>query len=138
PAREPSPPQPPSTSRGRRPRLVRAAVAALGTLVVAFGALRLAEDRRAAGSLVAEGLIAEGERIVLADFGGPRTDPSLGAIITDVLRADLLEAEVFRVLDPAEVREILRRMQVEDSVPLTGALAREVALRGGVKEIGRA
>lgn len=137
-AREPTPPQPPSpplTSRGRRPRLVRAAIAALGTLVVAFGALRLAEDRRAADSLVAEGLIAEGERIVLADFGGPRTDPSLGAIITDVLRADLLEAEVFRVLDPAEVREILRRMQVEDSVPLTGELAREVALRGGVKAV---
>src|SRR5690606_2991068 len=54
PAREPSPPQPPSTSRSRRPRLVRAAVAALGTIVVAFGALRLAEDRRTAGSLVAE------------------------------------------------------------------------------------
>jgi DNA-binding SARP family transcriptional activator/Tfp pilus assembly protein PilF len=87
------------------------------------------------GSLVAEGAIAAGERIVIADFGGPPTDPGLGEVITEALRTDLLMTEIVRVLDPTDVREVLRRMQVPDDQPLTFDLAREVAIRDGAKAV---
>lgn len=128
----------PRAHRGRLLRRGRLAPVGLGGLVVALGALWLVHARWVAGppepTLVA-GAAERGERIVLADFGSPRTDPALGAVVTDALRIDLLETAALRALDPSEVREILARMHVEGDVPLTGELAREVALRGGVKAV---
>jgi eukaryotic-like serine/threonine-protein kinase len=83
------------------------------------------------GSLVAQGEIRQGELIVLADFGAPADDPSLGAVVTDALRIDLLEASVLHVLEPSEIRDILDRMRLDPDALLTGELAREVALREG-------
>lgn len=119
-------------------RLHALAVAGIGGLLVLGGAYWLMGADRALpprGSLVAEGAIAQGERIVLADFGGPQSDPGLGAVVTDALRIDLVETDVLRVLERSEVREILERMQVQDDVALTAELAREVALREGVKAV---
>jgi DNA-binding SARP family transcriptional activator/TolB-like protein len=119
-------------------RLHALAVAGIGGLVVLGGAYWFVGADRVPsprGSLVAAGAIAQGERIVLADFGGPQSDPGLGAVVTDALRIDLVETDVLRVLERSEVREILERMQLQDDVPLTAELAREVALREGVKAV---
>jgi eukaryotic-like serine/threonine-protein kinase len=87
------------------------------------------------GSLVARGEIERGERIVLADFGTVAPDTTLGRVVTDALRIDLLETPVLRVLEPSDVREVLAHMQIESGVPLTPELAREVAVRDGVKAV---
>jgi eukaryotic-like serine/threonine-protein kinase len=87
------------------------------------------------GSLVAKGALEEGERIVLADFGAAVDESGLGAVITDALRIDLLETPIVRVLEPPAVRAILARMQVPADAPLDFALAREAALREGVKAV---
>jgi eukaryotic-like serine/threonine-protein kinase len=87
------------------------------------------------GSLVARGEISEGEVIVLADFGAPADDPSLGAVVTDALRIDLLEAAVLHVLEPSDLRGILYRMRLDPDAVLTGELAREVALREGLHAV---
>ena len=59
-----------------------------------------------AGNLIAQGVIAEGERVILADFtdgtGEGYADP-----ITEALRIDLLEAAVFQVVDESEIRPVL-------------------------------
>jgi eukaryotic-like serine/threonine-protein kinase len=88
-----------------------------------------------AGSLVARGDIEHGERIVLADFGTLTPDTTLGRVVTDALRVDLLETRVLRVLEAADLRETLAHMQVPRGAPLTPELAREVALREGVKAV---
>jgi eukaryotic-like serine/threonine-protein kinase len=88
-----------------------------------------------AGSLVARGEIERGERIVLADFGTVAPDTTLGRVVTDALRVDLLETPVLRVLEWSDLRETLAHMQVAPGSLLTPELAREVALREGVKAV---
>jgi eukaryotic-like serine/threonine-protein kinase len=87
------------------------------------------------GSLVAQGALDEGERIILADFSPPDGDPTLGAVVTEALRADLVESPILRVLEPLEVSEVLARMNVEGDGPVTPNQAREVALREGIKAV---
>jgi eukaryotic-like serine/threonine-protein kinase len=88
-----------------------------------------------AGSLLARGEIERGERVVLADFGTLAPDTTLGRVVTDALRVDLLETQVLRVLEAADLRETLAHMQVPRGAPLTPERAREVALREGVKAV---
>lgn len=87
------------------------------------------------GSLLAAGELEEGDRIVLADFGAPGDDPDLGMAVTDALRIDLLEHPTIRIAENQKIRESLQRMQEEAGSLLTPELAREVALREGMKGV---
>lgn len=88
------------------------------------------------GWLAAESSSSEkADRIVMADFGGPTSDPDLGSVITDAIRIDLLKTSFLRVLEASEVNAILHEMQVEPGARLTVERAREVALRAGVKAV---
>jgi eukaryotic-like serine/threonine-protein kinase len=134
-------PQAMATMSGRRPgRVLRRPaqrLAAIGGLCVLVGAFMLADSRtpdRLLASLSADA-VARGERIVLADFTGPATNPVLGAVITDALRIDLLQSPVVHPLDGSEVRHALQRMQVPADSRLTPELARQVALRDGAKAV---
>jgi eukaryotic-like serine/threonine-protein kinase len=87
------------------------------------------------GSLVAQGALEEGDRLLIADFSTTMVDAGLGSVVTDALRIDLLEAPVLRVVEPSDIQEVLGRMQRAADGPLTPELAREVALRDGIKAI---
>ena len=50
------------------------------------------------GSLLAQGVIVEGEEIAVATFVGRTDDPSLGAFVSDVLELDLAESSVVSVV----------------------------------------
>lgn len=119
----------------RRPSRVMAGIGLVAVLLGAFWLILTLGLIDAPDSLVAEGTIAEGERVVLAEFGGPQTDQALGEVVTDALRIDLLETEFVRVIDPSEVRDVLEQMQVERGTALTADRAREVALRVGAKAV---
>ncbi|MDH3206701.1 MAG: hypothetical protein OEO79_08815 [Gemmatimonadota bacterium] len=86
------------------------------------------------GNLVAQGVITDGERVILADFtdgtGEGYADP-----ITEALRIDLLEAAVFDVVDDSEIRPALEFMRVESGAALTPERARDVAARLGVAAV---
>jgi tetratricopeptide (TPR) repeat protein len=84
-----------------------------------------------AGTLVAKGLIEDGERIVLADFSG---DSSLAVAATMALRVQLAESGIVSVAEPSTVAEALRRMEVADG-PLDAQRAREVAEREGLNAV---
>ena len=83
------------------------------------------------GSLVAQGVIAEGERVVLADFDDS-TGEGLGAVVTEALRVDLTSAAVLRPVERTSLAPALARMQLEPGTAISSTLAREVAVREGI------
>jgi tetratricopeptide (TPR) repeat protein len=107
-----------------------AALALFGAATAVWMVLRGA-GVGAAGTLVAKGLIEDGERIILADFEG---DSSLAVAATMALRVQLAESGVVSVADPAFVANALERMEVTGG-PLGLERAREVAVREGIKAV---
>jgi tetratricopeptide (TPR) repeat protein len=101
-------------------------------LVAGFMALR-ALGIGPAGSLFAKGVIGKNDRVVIARFATTGADSSLAGVLTEALRADLVQSRVIGVLQPSAVREALARMQRPIESPLDEELAREVAQRDGAK-----
>src|SRR5690606_11900195 len=86
-------------------------------------------------SLAAQGIIEEGEAIIIADFENTSSDPSLGDVVTEALRMDLAGSPALTPLAPARVKDVLRLMQRSPDERLTPALAREVAIREGIRAV---
>lgn len=126
---------PPAHPVWKRNLLGAAAISVL-LLVLVAGYLGSRENRSSPnGSLVARGAIDPGERIVLADFASIPTDSALAAVVTEALRIDLVATPILRIVERSEVREILDRMQEPEDRVVSAELAREVALREGVKAV---
>src|SRR5438105_1945491 len=87
------------------------------------------------GTLVASGVLAERDRLVLADFENRTKDSTLGPSLTEALRVDLAQSGVIRLLDAAAVGQALGRMGRAPGTPLDPALARELAQREGAKAV---
>src|SRR5829696_7018131 len=79
------------------------------------------------GSLAAAGVVRAREPILVADFGSPPNDSSLGAVVSEALRTDLTQSANLTVVQPAQVRDVLVRMQRTSAPRLDLAVAREVA-----------
>ena len=86
------------------------------------------------GNLVAKGVIAEGERVLLADFADA-TGEGYADAITEALRIDLVSASVLDLVERSEIAPTLRLMQLEPGAKLTADLAREVAVRAGIPAV---
>ncbi|HSR41555.1 MAG TPA: tetratricopeptide repeat protein [Longimicrobiales bacterium] len=87
------------------------------------------------GSLVAQGVLDERDPVVLAEFGNATPDSLLSDVVTEALRVDLLESPILTVVDPSFTRQVLQRMQRDPDTRLTAELAREVAVREGLKAV---
>ena len=87
------------------------------------------------GTLVASGVLAERDRLVLADFENRTKDSTLGPSLTEALRVDLAQSGVIRLLDEAAVGQALVRMGRAPATPLDPALARDLAQREGAKAV---
>ncbi|MBW3630970.1 MAG: protein kinase [Gemmatimonadetes bacterium] len=117
----------------RNRSIVAAGVAGLATaLLLVAGSVAL-RGTRDAPSLMATGLLAPRDRVVLADFTDRTGDPSLAASVTEAFRVDLTQSPLVRVLTPMQVRSALERMELAPDLPVGDSLAREVALREGAK-----
>ena len=116
-------------SSGPLRRYWKSAAGAAGLLLV-IAATWFATQQR---SLVGGGVLREREPVLLADFQSPSGDSVLAAIVTEGFRAELTETRLVTILEPARIREALRRMQRPETTPLTPPLAREVALREGIR-----
>jgi tetratricopeptide (TPR) repeat protein len=110
-----------------------AALALFGAATAVWMVLRGA-GVGSAGTLVAKGLIEDGDRVILADFSG---DSALAAVATMAVRVDLGQSDVVSVAEPAYVAAVLDRMEVElgADAPLSADLAREAAIREGLKAV---
>ncbi|HWP36281.1 MAG TPA: protein kinase [Gemmatimonadales bacterium] len=87
------------------------------------------------GSLVASGVLAERERIVLAEFENQTSDSVLGETVTELFRIDLAQSPSVTVLEDVQVRNVLQRMDQPAGASITAEVARDIAEREGLKAI---
>src|SRR2546425_1508873 len=87
------------------------------------------------GTLVASGVLAQRDRLVLAGFENRTQDSTLGTSLTEALRVDLAQSPAIRLLDAAAVGQGLGRMGRAPGSPLDLPLARELAQREGAKAV---
>jgi tetratricopeptide (TPR) repeat protein len=111
---------------------------------VAFGVLGLATAgymlMRAlgigpVGTLVASGVLAERDRLILTDFENKTGDSLLAETVGELFRVDLAQSRTVTVLEPAQVSAVLQRMQRDPMSRLTPELGREIAQREGLKAV---
>jgi eukaryotic-like serine/threonine-protein kinase len=87
------------------------------------------------GALIAAGKLDERDRLLIADFGAADADLELADALTQAFRIDLTQSPVVTVVEPRYARELLQRMGRDGSERLGAELAREAALRDGIKAV---
>lgn len=80
------------------------------------------------GSLLAQGVIREGEPVLVTDFENHTDERDLGVVLADVLSADLSQSTLVRVADRDRVADALRSLGDFDGAALTPARGFDVAL----------
>lgn len=116
-------------------RTARGGAYALGVFVVmiaTFMGLR-ASGIGPFGPLLASGKLAKAEPILLTDFRTTGVDSALGRVVSDAVRAGLAGSSAFTLVPPATIVAAMERMQRSPTARLDSALAREIAVREGVK-----
>ena len=83
------------------------------------------------GTLVATGVLAERDLLILAEFEDRTPEGNVAASVTEALRVDLSQSPVIRLMDASAVRQALQRMNRDPGLPVDVALAREIAAREG-------
>jgi serine/threonine protein kinase/Flp pilus assembly protein TadD len=86
-------------------------------------------------TLSSRGLIADQDRIILADFTTTESDSRIGRVVTEALRIDLLQSPTLRLAEPHGVAAALRRMDRDPADGVSESAARELALRDGHKAV---
>ncbi len=111
-----------------------AAFTLLGIVTAAWMIMRAAGIGPAA-TLVARGVIDARDRVILAEFENRTGDSLLAQVVTEAFRVDLAQSPLVTVVEPSYVSGVLSRMARDSETPLDLELAREVALRDGIKAI---
>ncbi|UCC24243.1 MAG: hypothetical protein JSU98_10935 [Gemmatimonadales bacterium] len=87
------------------------------------------------GSLIAKGVLEENDLVLLSAFENETSDTQLGSVVTGTLRVDLERSNSIRLVPETYLENVLRRMG-RDSVGSVGPdLAREAAIREGIKAV---
>ena len=110
---------------------------ALGAFIALVGAFMVLRSLGIGpfGSLLAMGRMNNRETLVVADFKVTSADTTLGRVLSDAAKTQLAQSSVITLLPPVGVAEALRRMERPVNSVLDFALARELALRNGIKAI---
>jgi serine/threonine protein kinase/tetratricopeptide (TPR) repeat protein len=119
--------------RSRRPLVLRTG-AVLAVLAIGYLGLRLT-GRLPSRSLVAEGALAPRDQLVLSDFANKANDSSLASAVTEAFLVDFAQSRLVGLASRDRIRQALRRMQRPDTLRLTLEIAREVAVREGLKAV---
>jgi tetratricopeptide (TPR) repeat protein/tRNA A-37 threonylcarbamoyl transferase component Bud32 len=119
-----------------RKALLGGALAFLGLTTVAavYTAMRLL-GIGPVGTLVASGVLGNRERLILADFENRTADSTLGPSMTEAFRVDLSQSQTVKLVDAAEIGDMLGQMKRPATGALTLPVAREVAERAGIKAV---
>jgi len=86
-------------------------------------------------SLLGAHKLARRDHVIVADFSTAGGDTTLGAVVSEAVRADLDQSPIVSVVTPQTVAATLQRMQRPTNARLDTALARQVALREGAKAV---
>jgi serine/threonine protein kinase/tetratricopeptide (TPR) repeat protein len=131
-AETPLPPRRPRWPRaGRWGMLVLAALGALGAAYMILSALGMNRS----STLLSTGVLKPRERLLIAEFQSRTPDSMLGSAVTEAFRIDLTRSPVVAVVPSVHVAEVLKRMRQPATTRLDPALAREVAVREGIRAV---
>jgi tetratricopeptide (TPR) repeat protein len=108
------------------------ALAAFAAIVAGFLILR-SMGIGPAGSLLAAGRLSDRERLIVTEFQS--ADTSLSTLVTEAVRTNLGQSRVISIMPPVAIGAALQRMQRPTTSRLDFALARDIALREGVKAV---
>jgi len=86
------------------------------------------------GSLLGAGKLRTRDKIIVADFTSTG-DTTLGSVVSEAVRADLGQSPIISVVTPQTVAAALERMQRPPDARVDTDVARQVAMREGVKAI---
>ncbi len=118
-------------------RTTRGGIYAVGGfvfLIVAFMVMR-AVGIGPAASLFASGKLNQRDLLLVSDFGVSRADSSVASVVAEGVRANLADSRSITLFNQTRVAAALKRMQEQPTAKLDLKLARDVALREGVKAI---
>ena len=87
------------------------------------------------GSLISKGMIANRERVILADFENRTADSTAGATVTELMRIGLSRSQAVSLVDPGQVGRILEMMKRDASKGLPANTALEAAERDGIRAV---
>jgi tetratricopeptide (TPR) repeat protein len=120
--------------RSRKRRLWPVALLAAGAVIVAgIGGTWFARTEYPR-TLIGEGAIARGDRVLLADFRNRTDDSTLADVVREGMRALLMDdPKLIRLVGATAVREGLDRMGRPPGTPLDEPIARELAEREGAQ-----
>ncbi|HSG80681.1 MAG TPA: tetratricopeptide repeat protein [Gemmatimonadota bacterium] len=111
-----------------------AIVAVWGVFIAGYVSLR-EMGSGPVGSLVAAGVLDEREPIILSDFESNASDPLLGRAATEAFRIDLSQSTAVTLVPAGQVDRALILMRADPQRKLDERLAREVAVREGIKAV---
>jgi tetratricopeptide (TPR) repeat protein/tRNA A-37 threonylcarbamoyl transferase component Bud32 len=86
-------------------------------------------------TLMAQGVLEERDVLIVSDFLDHTGDPTLALALTEAIHTDLTQSPTVRVMSPGEVTAALERMERAPQGHVTPAVAREIAVREGVKAV---
>ena len=118
-------------------RTARGGLYAMGAFIVIIGAFMAMRTLGIGpfGSLRATGQLTRRDQVIIADFRTTNTDSTLGRVVSDAVRSGLGGSRAFTLVSPAAVVNALRRMQRDPTTRVDSAVARQIALRDGIKAI---
>jgi eukaryotic-like serine/threonine-protein kinase len=118
-------------------RAARGGMYALGAFVAVVAAFM---GLRALGvgpfaSLLASGRLDRHDPIIIDDFRTTNVDSSLGRVVSDLVRTGLSGSSALTLLTPQATVSALERMKLAPTTRVDSAVARQIALREGLKAI---
>ena len=118
-------------------RAARGGVAALTgfALLVAGWLVLRALGIGPSGSLLAAGKISAQDRVVVAAFDAAGQDSALGDVVSEAVRTNLSQSRAVNVVSTSTLVGALQRMQRRPTERVNMALARELAVREGIKAV---
>jgi serine/threonine-protein kinase len=121
--------------RGRRSAMTSVLVAiALGAASAGYLVFR-DTGLGSAQTLLSSGALNRREPLLIADFTIHTPDSLLGLAATEAFRTDFARSSVVTAVPPSQVARALERMRRPAGTRLDPSLAREVALRDGIKAV---
>ena len=124
----------PHMTWGRTARGGIAAVSVFTLLVVGFLVLRVL-GIGPAGSLLASGKLSAQDRVLIAEFEVAARDSALGSVLSEAVRTNLSQSRAVNIVSTSSVVAALGRMQRKATTRVDLGLAREIAVREGIKAI---
>jgi tetratricopeptide (TPR) repeat protein len=117
-------------------KTARGGMYALGGFIVLVGAAMGMRAADIGPFATLRGALGKQSSLILTDFRtSANTDSTLGRVVSDAIRAGLTGSKVFSVTPQSAINAALTRMQRPPTTRIDSAVAREIALRDGLKAI---